>query len=213
MRNRMYDPALGQFLSRDPLAARTGRAYTYGHGDPVNFVDPYGLIRIPGTNITIGEGCDVGYADSGGCVGGSIGADDVQKATEFVSDAAATGAMLAGGTTLLCPVCAPVTGPVAGGLATLSGVSGGISAALQCGVSGVRSRDCATGVAVQLVPAVGGSVLKTAIGPVDVAARRLVLSSAELKGLTITIEQAFALGLGALERRQSAQYQSTVPAK
>jgi RHS repeat-associated protein len=43
LRARYYDPATGQFLTRDPAVAATGQAYSYGNGDPLNEVDPLGL--------------------------------------------------------------------------------------------------------------------------------------------------------------------------
>jgi RHS repeat-associated protein len=43
LRARTYDPATGQFLSRDPLVALTGRPYSYGADNPVNNADPDGL--------------------------------------------------------------------------------------------------------------------------------------------------------------------------
>lgn len=43
MRARYYDPATGQFLSRDPLVTVTGQAYAYIDGDPLNGYDPFGL--------------------------------------------------------------------------------------------------------------------------------------------------------------------------
>ncbi len=45
LRARYYDPATGQFLSRDPLVMITGLAYAYTGGDPLSIVDPGGLYR------------------------------------------------------------------------------------------------------------------------------------------------------------------------
>jgi RHS repeat-associated protein len=45
-RNRMQDPALGYFVTRDPLGSHTepaGNAYGYVGNDPINRVDPRGL--------------------------------------------------------------------------------------------------------------------------------------------------------------------------
>ncbi len=42
LRARTYDPATGQFLSRDPAAAITRSAYIYTDSDPINATDPSG---------------------------------------------------------------------------------------------------------------------------------------------------------------------------
>ena len=44
LRARHYDPALGRFLSRDPLP--TGNRYAYVGNNPVNFTDPSGECRV-----------------------------------------------------------------------------------------------------------------------------------------------------------------------
>jgi RHS repeat-associated protein len=44
LRARYYDPATGQFLSRDPLVALTGGPYAYADGYPLNYADPSGLV-------------------------------------------------------------------------------------------------------------------------------------------------------------------------
>jgi RHS repeat-associated protein len=46
MRARYYDPATAQFISRDPLTAMTGAPYSYADNDPLNGVDPTGLICL-----------------------------------------------------------------------------------------------------------------------------------------------------------------------
>jgi RHS repeat-associated protein len=43
LRARYYDPATGQFISRDPLVALTGAPYAYAGGSPLNQTDPSGL--------------------------------------------------------------------------------------------------------------------------------------------------------------------------
>ncbi len=49
---RFYDPALGQFLSRDPLGvAATGNPWAYAGGDPIGHVDPSGLSPADPTAI------------------------------------------------------------------------------------------------------------------------------------------------------------------
>jgi RHS repeat-associated protein len=43
LRARYYEPATGQFMTRDPLLAATRQAYVYAQHDPVNRVDRNGL--------------------------------------------------------------------------------------------------------------------------------------------------------------------------
>lgn len=47
LRARWYDPATGQFMSRDPLVSVSLDPYGYAHNNPVNFVDPLGEFGIP----------------------------------------------------------------------------------------------------------------------------------------------------------------------
>ena len=58
MNARIYDPALGMFISVDPLAQEYYNTYPYAYcgGDPVNAIDPTGkdaVIIINGNTITI----------------------------------------------------------------------------------------------------------------------------------------------------------------
>ena len=46
MRARWYDPGTGQFMSVDPDLAETGQPYAYAGDDPVNEVDPSGLVTV-----------------------------------------------------------------------------------------------------------------------------------------------------------------------
>ncbi|MGN6274843.1 MAG: RHS repeat-associated core domain-containing protein, partial [Solirubrobacterales bacterium] len=43
LRARVYDPATAQFMSVDPLVAKTGETYGYAGADPVNAGDPGGM--------------------------------------------------------------------------------------------------------------------------------------------------------------------------
>jgi len=63
MRARYYEPATGQFLSRDPLVGQTRQPYAYAVGNPVNAADPSGLLSfdvwgnpIGGFNGSLGNG-------------------------------------------------------------------------------------------------------------------------------------------------------------
>lgn len=49
LRNRYYDPATGQFITRDPIEAQTREAYGYVGGNPLNYTDPLGL--YPGEGL------------------------------------------------------------------------------------------------------------------------------------------------------------------
>jgi RHS repeat-associated protein len=46
LRAREYDPATGQFMSVDPLRAITREPYSYAEDNPLNEVDPSGLLSI-----------------------------------------------------------------------------------------------------------------------------------------------------------------------
>ncbi|MEW6155758.1 MAG: RHS repeat-associated core domain-containing protein, partial [Actinomycetota bacterium] len=52
LRARYYDPATGQFVSRDPLVALTGEPYLYAAGNPINAIDPLGLAPWDGLRRT-----------------------------------------------------------------------------------------------------------------------------------------------------------------
>jgi|FLYL01.1.fsa_nt_gi RHS repeat-associated protein len=61
LRARYYDPAIGRFWSRDPLASV--QRYAYANGSPSNFIDPYGLFSCG----PFGGVCDK-IGDAGQCV-------------------------------------------------------------------------------------------------------------------------------------------------
>lgn|GEM_PF-5566302 len=65
MRNRMYDPSLGRFLSNDPLNGETQATYRYAGNDPISGLDPYGLCGGHGWNL-LGDALNcIGAAFSG----------------------------------------------------------------------------------------------------------------------------------------------------
>jgi len=51
LRARTYNPATGQFLTRDPVEQQTGQAYAYAGGNPINNADPTGQ-RWVATTLT-----------------------------------------------------------------------------------------------------------------------------------------------------------------
>jgi RHS repeat-associated protein len=65
---RYYDPATGQFITRDPLAELTHQPYGYAASDPIDGMDPTGL------DPAIAAGCAIGEAvePAGGCVPGAV---------------------------------------------------------------------------------------------------------------------------------------------
>lgn len=77
-RARYYVPGYHRFLSEDPIGWRSSEinAYVYVGNDPVGFVDPLGLERVPGpVNPFAPVSCPNTYsaADGGlGCRGGGI---------------------------------------------------------------------------------------------------------------------------------------------
>jgi len=54
-RARYYDPTVGRFISSDPIEFMAGDVnfYRYVGGDPVNFVDPSGLITVMDNHVTM----------------------------------------------------------------------------------------------------------------------------------------------------------------
>ena len=67
LRARYYDPATGQFLSRDPLALPTGHPYAYAAGDPTDLSDPSGLCPSLVPDVVCGAVSGVsGYVASAG---------------------------------------------------------------------------------------------------------------------------------------------------
>ena len=52
MINRYYNPAVGQFISVDPLQSETGQPYEYAGDDPLNGSDPAGLCWGPECLVT-----------------------------------------------------------------------------------------------------------------------------------------------------------------
>ena len=79
---RVYDPALGRFLSPDPLVGNPGSAqawngYSYVSNSPMSFVDPSGLSQAPGAG-----GCDL-VGVMCGAAGGGFGLASVVSTHRF----------------------------------------------------------------------------------------------------------------------------------
>ena len=62
LRARWYDPATGQFLTRDPLVAVSSDPYGYAGNSPVNNTDPTGLICFGAACVDVPLIDDVGAA-------------------------------------------------------------------------------------------------------------------------------------------------------
>jgi RHS repeat-associated protein len=65
LRARSYDPATGQFLTKDPLNTTTGEPYAYASNNPLNLSDPSGLCPaciclLVCTGVGVGAGTEVG---------------------------------------------------------------------------------------------------------------------------------------------------------
>ena len=79
VRNRWYDPGARRFTSQDPTGLAGGlNQYAFGHNDPVNYADPYGLedTMVCSMQTDISVDLDTGrWSASNGCksAGGRIG--------------------------------------------------------------------------------------------------------------------------------------------
>jgi RHS repeat-associated protein len=50
--NRYYDPFTGRYITQDPLGILGGlNSYQYVNGDPINWIDPLGLIKIENNGL------------------------------------------------------------------------------------------------------------------------------------------------------------------
>jgi len=66
-RARYYDPSIGRFISEDPIRFRGGiNFYPYVQNNPVNFVDPKGLVGIGG-GAYFGGGAEAFFSSSTCC--------------------------------------------------------------------------------------------------------------------------------------------------
>ena len=79
---RVYDPALGRFLSPDPLVGNPGSAqewngYSYVSNSPMSFVDPSGLSQAPARPGCVMVGFSCQQQGGGGASGGGFGVESV----------------------------------------------------------------------------------------------------------------------------------------
>lgn len=74
-RARYYDPAVGRFISKDPIGFAGGdvNLFAYVQNQSINFIDPDGLIRIPGAGKAIGWGLKRLVKTLGGKLGKKLG--------------------------------------------------------------------------------------------------------------------------------------------
>ena len=72
---RAYDPDLGRWLRRDPIAEAGGlNLYGYVGNDPVNWIDPDGLFQQPYVLApSASAGAVAGWAGAGAAIGAAIG--------------------------------------------------------------------------------------------------------------------------------------------
>ena len=164
LRARYYDPATGQFLTRDPIEAQTREPYGYVGGNPLNGTDPTGLNMfsdaISSAVSTVVPDCPAGHLSNGSCRGsGTVSkyADDVSRAAGVVSSACGFTAVLTSETV--------VGGAVFG---TCAGVTRGVSLGAGALHTAVMCADldayCARSAA-SLALSYGSGQLAGAVGP------------------------------------------------
>jgi RHS repeat-associated protein len=136
LRARYYDPATGQFLTRDPAVAITLSPYGYVAGNPVNASDPSGLHVACGGVDNSGGGA--GYSGTDSCAQdlpwtGPLPASDLNgsSAGSIAESAVAACAIssAAPGVDLDCGPLLAIAG-LAGIIAFCSGVSGDASSGI-----------------------------------------------------------------------------------
>jgi RHS repeat-associated protein len=161
LRARVYDPATGQFLTRDPLEALTRFPYAYAGNNPLNAIDPTGLwlgLPIPSPGEIIDALNPIKYyeeeieAIENGCSYWDAVSHGLQGAAVLATDAAGIGALARGAASL-------VVG---------EGVGGEIAGYTEHGLQQVLTRDGvgvaeqamqdAVGRPLEVIPQVGGKI-------------------------------------------------------
>jgi RHS repeat-associated protein len=141
-RFRYYSPALGRYLSRDPLGYQAGlNLYTYADNDPVNWADPQGLFSWGGflkTALVVAASVAVAVA----VVALAPVTAPLAVAAVAIAAGAAAGAVAGGLNTALDGStwkCGLLAGLKSVGISALKGAAvGALAAAPFCAVAGYR---------------------------------------------------------------------------
>jgi RHS repeat-associated protein len=139
-RNRMYDPKLKSFISEDPLGVAGGtNLYAYTGGNPIDFVDPTGLLLLDPNLLPHGAVSALWNADKGVANGMSFGYVGHRTGLEGCGMAGQVGSWI-GGSALAAGVtyfggALLIAGRVSAGAATVAsntigGTLGSISSSL-----------------------------------------------------------------------------------
>jgi RHS repeat-associated protein len=135
LRARYYDPATGQFISRDPIEALTHEPYGYVGGNPLNATDPLGLFCL--------------FSNSKGCIGLQEIAKNAQKPLQVIGVVSSQIAAVTATAAAVCAVGVVTAAVCSLPLAGVAGVAGGISTAsttasaiITCSTEGIGSQAC-----------------------------------------------------------------------